>query len=420
VKKKTYALHDGYIDSVIDFQEGAPILLRDATVKGLQLRLGKRRHAWQFYHERRDHGVRLFACKALGFFDRGRKVAALLSSSQFAEPALHRSPDHMGVNDARDAARVLAGKIIEGTAPASKRAGVKFEEAFEDYVDYLERKAAPKPARWARNVKQLGSQLLLPKWTGWTLAEMSDRPDAVADWHRDAVKLAGPTSANHAARIMRALYKRRAKRDLALSKVNIPTAAVEMHTERGEQKGMAAKDFPAWFAAWHQLESPTRRAFHMVNLLTGARPGELARTRWQDHDPEAETLTIGDAKAGNDIPVPLTPAIQDALKLAGDAAPDHKPADLIFPGCAQVGHREKLPTRGHALRRTFKTIATAHCKVPDDVSAFLLGHVPEGMSQKYLLRWALSSGPAIREAQQKISCEMLRLLHKRSSRSPGG
>jgi hypothetical protein len=102
--------------------------------------------------------------------------------------------------------------------------------------------------------------------------------------------------------------------------------------------------------------------------------------------------------------------------MAGNAAPDHKPDDLIFPGCAQVGHREKLPTRGHALRRTFKTIATAYCKVPDDVSAFLLGHVPEGMSQKYLLRWALSSGPAIREAQQKISCEMVRLLHKRSSR----
>ena len=80
-------------------------------------------------------------------------------------------------------------------------------------------------------------------------------PDAVADWHRDAVKLAGPTSANHAARVIRALYKRRAKRDLRLSKVNIPTAAVEMHTERGEQKGMAAKDFPAWFKAWQAIES---------------------------------------------------------------------------------------------------------------------------------------------------------------------
>ncbi len=127
--------------------------------------------------------------------------------------------------------------------------------------------------------------------------------------------------------------------------------------------------------------------------------------------------TIGDAKAGNDIPIPLTPAILDALKLATKAAPDHEPGDLIFPGCAQVAHREQLPTRGRALRRTFKTIATAHCKVPDDVSAFLLGHVPEGMSQKYLLRWALSSGPAIREAQATISREMVRLLHRRRGKA---
>ena len=128
-------------------------------------------------------------------------------------------------------------------------------------------------------------------------------------------------------------------------------------------------------------------------------------------------LTIGDAKAGNDIPIPLTPAILDASKLATKAAPDHEPGDLIFPGCAQVAHREQLPTRGHALRRTFKTIATAHCKVPDDVSAFLPGHVPEGMSQKYLLRWALSSGPAIREAQATISRELVRLLHRRRGKT---
>jgi hypothetical protein len=56
------------------------------------------------------------------------------------------------------------------------------------------------------------------------------------------------------------------------------------------------------------------------------------------------------------------------------------------------------------------------------VSAFLMGHVPEGMSPKYLLRWALSSGPAIREAQHKISREIMALLkskpHQRSLRSP--
>jgi hypothetical protein len=39
------------------------------------------------------------------------------------------------------------------------------------YVDYLERKAASKgkPPRWAKNVRQLGKQLLLPKWANWTL-----------------------------------------------------------------------------------------------------------------------------------------------------------------------------------------------------------------------------------------------------------
>jgi integrase len=149
----------------------------------------------------------------------------------------------------------------------------------------------------------------------------------------------------------------------------------------------------------------------MINLLTGARPGELARTRWRDIDVKADTLTIGDAKAGNDIPVPMTRAIRDALKLAADAVPDHKPDDLIFPGCSQVGHREELPTRGHSLRRTYKTVAQNECHVPDEVSAYLLGHVPEGMSQRYLLKWAMSSGTAIREAQEKISRKMVALLH---------
>jgi hypothetical protein len=111
--------------------------------------------------------------------------------------------------------------------------------------------------------------------------------------------------------------------------------------------------------------------------------------------------------------VPLTPAIRDALKLAADAAPDHKPNDLIFPGCAQVGHREELPARGNAPRRTYKTIVQNDCYVPDEVSAYLLGHVPEGMSQRYLLKWAMSSGTAIREAQEKISHKMVALLHKR-------
>jgi integrase len=419
-KRKYQDLTDDRIDAAIDFETRG--IVWDKQVPGLRLYIGKRKVSWQFYADTRDHGSKGHKFKTLGHYDRGGFASvvgggiappAIVRNYTGPRPLLQRAEWHMSVDAARDQARINIGKKLEGTMPANARAGIKFEDAFTDYCDYLERRAAAKgkPPRWARNVRQLGRQLILPKWSGWTLSGMSESPDKVADWI-ETIK--SPTSANHCRRIVSALYRRRAKRDLSLNKANVPTAAAELRAAKRVQKGMAAKDFPAWYAAWKKIESKTHRSYHMVCLLTGARPGELARCRWQDIDQEVGTLTIGDAKAGNDIPVPLTAAINDALKLAADVAPDHKPGDSIFPGCAQAGHREELPARGHALRRTFKTIATTFCKVPDDVSAFLLGHVPEGMSQKYLLRWALSSGPAIREAQAKISREMVRLLHKRA------
>ena len=71
MEKKTADLHDGFVDSLIDFAEGKPMLLRDSQIKGLQLRLGKVRHQWQFYNERSDHGKRIYTCVPLGHYDRG-------------------------------------------------------------------------------------------------------------------------------------------------------------------------------------------------------------------------------------------------------------------------------------------------------------------------------------------------------------
>jgi integrase len=407
-KKRLRDFTDSNVQALIDFREDSPNLEGlwwDTQVKGLRLRIGKRRATWTFFDRRRDHNKRRATCKTLGHYERVDTVVGHTDR-------VWRGPNHMSVEAARDAARVLAARVIEGNAPAGKKSGIKFEAAFESYVEYLESKAKAKgkPARWAYNVRRLGAQLLLPRWSGWTLAEMSERPELVEEWHKAAAKQCGPTSANHAARILRAMYRRRARKDLSLSKANNPAAAVDMHEERGEQKGLAVRDFPKWKAALDQIPSPIRRAYHRANLLTGARPGELSRCRWQDVSPDGETLTIGDAKAGNDIAIPISKEIAAALKLAKDAQPDAKPGDLIFPGARHNPTRDKLPAVGHALRRTYKTIATDHCKVPDDISAMLLGHVPEGMSQRYLLRRARSSGPAIIEAQAKISRRIVELL----------
>jgi integrase len=368
------------------------------SVAGLRCRIGPRSATWIFYRDVLDHGERKITSKTLGHF----------------------GLDKMTTADARNAARIIAGRLSGGSFEPSNTNARKFADAFASYLDYLQAKAddAGKPARWRNNVEHLGNSIMLPKWGHWSLLDMSKRREDVGEWHKGIVKSNGVTSANHCVRIIRAVYLRAAKRDDSLpgDPTKLPSAAVTMRREKWQKQstkdkpGLAFRDFPAWRAAWQALP-PIRRAYHLTGLLTGARPGELARTPWSNLDCRHRALTIGNAKAGNDIPIPLSAAICRALKLARDNRPRrilkaHKV--LIFPGCEQAA-RDDLPARGNALRRTFKTLSF-DCGVSDDLSAFLLGHLPEGMSAKYALRRMLLDGPALRKHQRTISRRIMSLL----------
>ncbi len=389
-------LTNSRVEARRDFAEGRTILLHDhggtQSVPGLRLRIGPRSATWLFYRDVLDHGRRQITSKTLGAFPK------------------------MNTAEARKGAQVIAGRLSGGSFDPSRTKARKFRDALIDYLDYLQAKAddAGKPARWRYNVKKLGDSLLLPRWGNWPLLDMSrQRGDAVAEWYTQIVKDHGVTSGNHAMRIIRAIYIREARRDNSLpgDPTKLPSAAVTLRAEKWQKQsgadkpGLAFRDFPAWRKAWESLPT-VRRAYHLTGLLTGARPGELARTPWDNFDGHGRTLTIGNSKAGNDIPIPLSAPICRALKIARGATDK---SGLIFPGCEQAGHRDELPARGHALRRTYKTVAT-DCGVSDDLSAFLLGHIPEGMSAKYALRRMLLDGPMLRRKQREISRRVLELL----------
>jgi integrase len=338
----------------------------------------------------------------------------------------------MGVADARRQARILGGKIEEGTQGTNAKEGPTFRHAFTGgfmnadgdaitgYLEYLKATAKPK-SKWPYNVERLGETDLLPKWGDWSMIEMGKRAPAFKDWYLSLAD--NPTSANHCARIVRALYRRAAAHDHRLP-ARDPVAVIakkEWHKERGEQKGMSGRDLHKWYAAWLKIPNATHRAFHLVNLLVGARPGELGRARWRDVDTEAMEFVMPDAKEENDIEIPITPEILAAFELARKdkerpngvgTAPD----DLIFPGCINNPARDVLPARGHALRRTYKTVAEDWCKVPTQISEYLEGRVPEGVKARYLLRWARKEGPAIIEAQQLISRTITALCHGKSAK----
>lgn len=57
--------------------------------------------------------------------------------------------------------------------------------------------------------------------------------------------------------------------------------------------------------------------------------------------------------------------------------------DLVFPGFRQAPQRSGLPTAGHALRHTYKSLTTA-LGVPDILSSILLGHAVPGISGRYI------------------------------------
>lgn len=431
--------HD--LDGKIDFARGGDpetgkfeaVFLWDQQEQGLRLYIGRRAATWQWYSRSRDHGVRSHTFRTLGKFDHGHYIGGINPNKAAWEPPVHRAKWHMSVADARRQARILGGKIEEGTAGTNAKEGPTFRQAFTGgfkndngdaitgYLDYLKQTSKP-TSKWPYNVEQLGEQFLLPKWGDWSLIELGKRAPAFKEWYLSQAD--NPTSANHCARIVRALYRRAAAHDHRLP-ARDPVAVIgkkEWHKERGEQKGMSGRGLAAWYTEWKDIPNATHRGYWLAMLLTGARSGELARACWRDLDTEAMEFTMGDAKMGNDITVPITAEIVAAFELArtDNARPNGEgtgPDDLCFPGVVNNPTRDKIPARGHALRRTFKTIAEDYCGVPPQISEFLEGRMPEGVKGRYLLKWARSEGPKIIEAQQQISQTIMSLLRGKMKRA---
>jgi integrase len=374
---------DANIEALQDFELRGTF--RDTGVVGLRLRVGVRRMSWFFFQEHRKHGTRSTTCKLLGHW-----------------PA-------MNVADARKDALKIAGRIAADRIEPGKRSAAKFADAMDEYLAHLVRQSERrgKPARWAKNVRSLSRLYLTPQWGKWPLAEMSGSPAAVRDWHIQVTKDAGPTTANRCVQTMRACYKHAAKLNRSLP-IAFPTSAVVMNAEKPSQKALAFEDFPKWKEAWDKIEAPIRKAYHLFCLLSGCRPGELARLRWIDVHDNEQSFTIPNAKAGRDIVLPCSEEIAAALRMARDAAKEG--AELVFPGLSYIDYRDAgLPVKGQALRHTYRTIC-ADLEIDELISHYLMGHAPQGISQKYIATLILQNGPAMRAAQERISKRIVSLL----------
>jgi integrase len=376
-----------HIIALREFEERG--LFPDRTVQGLFLRIGDKSTSWLYKKWQRTKGRRKSVERTLGHWPAMQPPAA------------------------RAEALKAAGEFASGTPIVGKADAVTFAAAFARYLEHLSAKAAKmgKPDRWRYNVEKLG-KIMLPQWGSWTLADMAKRPDIVADWYSGQYKKT-PASAGHCGRIIRAIYRREAKRDIHLPG-RLPTSAIEFEGYKPSQVALDFGDYPAWRAKWDKIESQVERGYHLFCLLTGARPGEAARMSVNDIDLERRMCVIRKAKGGGrDIYIPMSNEIVYALAMAANAevTPHHevKRTDLLFPGCMQVSARADLPIRGQKLRHSWRAVC-ADLEIDGLISHFLLGHAPKGISQEYIPILILQNGPGMKAAQAKISKRIFKLL----------
>jgi integrase len=395
-------LSDAGLSSRHDFRTEfeTPPVLWDTEQPGLLVRFGKRRTTFVFRQEHRKKGKRSTTYKRLGFY-----------------PAVT-------LKEARRLAKIEAGEIARGNITPSQREATTVGKAMASYIAHLKEKVGQgeKSATWMRQVESAAKNHILPAFENFTLRELTqDHSADVKIWHDKIKRDSGPIAADHASKILRAVYRRAGIREDLPTR--LPTREIEFKQRGRSQKALEFEDFPQWYRAWLKIESPTRRAFQMISLLTGARPGELARTKWADLFPihperkgkrMTRSFVIRGAKAKNDIYIPLSLPIVKELKRARDFARVlESQSEYVFPARAN-GHIVKfavddLPAWGMMLRRTYRTVA-ADLGVDELTIHFLMGHVPSGISRGYVAKITLSGGQGMRNAQRRISARIKALL----------
>jgi integrase len=384
--KKTALLTDKLLDAWRDYSMFGTCW--DTDLRGFRVRLGPKRISFSYFQQHRFRGKRSTTCRALGTW-----------------PAVN-------VAAARKAALRIAGEIaMRGPGPG-RRDAMTFEDAFARYLEHCRAQSERrgKAPLWAINVAKLGKHIL-PMWSKWSLIEMSNSPGPVADWHGAVTRDVGAVTANRCIQVVRAAYCRAARLDRSLPAA-LPTSAVTMNRETPRQVGI--EDWPAWRKQWEAIPSPTRRAFHILNLLLGCRPGELQRLRWRDVNVKARTLTLVKGKSGLDVAVPLSLPIVQGLRMARDACPagTRSTSEWVFPS-PKGGHiargNDGLSVAGHGLRHTFRLVAV-EAGADELLTGFLMSHAPAGISQKYIPMLLLREGAAMRKAQCKISAKLMQLL----------
>jgi integrase len=298
--------------------------------------------------------------------------------------------DHpaMSAKDARDLARKTLVGMRAGTNPVEERRkarsrGITLRQALELHLG-----AKPLSESTVASYRYCCDKYF-GDWLDRPLADIGADRAGVRERHARITKQSGPTTADCAFRVFRALYNRglREHPDLPPN----PTRNVDYHGVKRRKVDANPDKLKAWGKAVMAL-TPIRRDLHFFFLLSGMRR-TAGITAIREHlNDKGDVLHVPKPKGGatRKFDLPLSAPLQDLVAhRMVENRKEYRKSPWLFPSTSKTGHVTELTQyelgdlTGHALRHTYATLAL-EAGVPIAELKFLLNHAADSVTMGYL------------------------------------
>jgi integrase len=384
-------LTDAYIECLKPRPNGVERIVRDGSVPGFLVRVGRHKRSFELRIERPPKITR-----QLGHWPAVRASEA----RRVAEDIWEKH----GRGEPLDGGTKKGSETIASTWPLFKarlKDDGRSQRTIDGYEDIFK--------RLSEDIKQL------------PLADLGVDPTIMEGEVARIRKLlrnkprGGRAMATSAARFVSVVFKF-AKRRNPLLPGNPVGAVSTVDPRRNDLPILKAEDLPGWWDAVFKLPREHHREAHLFALLSGLRRNTLVELEWKHLDVKRRALRIMKPKYGAERAFDLLLSrvmlrcLWRARQIGRRLFPKHAER-WVFPG--PVGHvRGDSLTRdgvlaNHALRRTYATIGRA-AGVPKDSIRRLLNHSGGDVTDHYIRESGLGRLHAIE--QETISAAIVKGL----------
>lgn len=242
---------------------------------------------------------------------------------------------------ARREAKQIVAKLALGqsynAADRALRGEVNFNELFSQYIEgntMRPRSKTEYEGLHRRNIAPIIGKLKLPDITH----------KSIMDLHKGLSET--PTTANRAVALVKAVFNWSTEHELWNG--DNPAERIKKNKENSRQRYLQPAELARFFEALEETAQPAKDFFLMA-LLTGARRSNVLAMRWRDIDMNEAVWRIPaiDAKAGEEMSIPLTTEAIDLLKLRQAA---NESTEWVFSAESKTGHYQE-PKRAWATLR---------------------------------------------------------------------